>query len=133
MKLKQNNNIVAIITAASLITIPTIVQANNKIEAYYDEGNMNIREYNSYTLRISKEKLEELLQSNNEELINIKISNEEVKINREELLKLKKQADQYEKENLEYSILIIVISGALLTTIILKDTLKEKYLKKKAL
>lgn len=127
MKLYKNKNIVAILTAFTILNAPIVSKGvDSNIDAYYDDTNINIEKRQSYTLKLSKEKLEELIKSNEEEIIIIKIAEEEVKINRKELISLKEKADEYDKKNKEYT---IVISGAgtfALTTIILKDKIKQK-------
>lgn len=125
MKLSKNKNVIAILTV-SLLTVPTVVKANNKLDAYYEDSNMNIEKYNSFSLKISKSKLEELLHSSKEEIVRINIEDEEVIINREELINLKEKAEKYERENKEYTIIITIISSLVITSIILKEKMKEK-------
>ena len=127
MKLYKNKNIVAILTTFTILNAPIVSKGvDSNIDAYYDDTNINIEKRKSYTLKLSKEKLEELIKSNEEEIIIIKIAEEEVKINRKELISLKEKADEYDKKNKEYTIVISGAGAFALTTIILKDKIKQK-------
>lgn len=127
MKLYKNKNIVAILTTFTILNAPIVSKGvDSNIDAYYDDTNINIEKRKSYTLKLSKEKLEELIKSNEEEIIIIKIAEEEVKINRKELISLKEKADEYDRKNKEYTIVISGAGAFALTTIILKEKIKQK-------
>ena len=127
MKLYKNKNIVAILTTFTILNAPIVSKGvDSNIDAYYDDTNINIEKRKSYTLKLSKEKLEELIKSNEEEIIIIKIAEEEVKINKKELINLKEKEDEYDKKNKEYTIVISGAGAFALTTIILKDKIKQK-------
>lgn len=133
MKLYKNKNVVALLTTLTLISIPLkAIATENNFDAYYDDTSLNIEKRKSFTIRINKKKLEELINSSNENIITIKIDEEEVIISREELIKLKNQADEYDKENKEYTIVISLIGSIAVGTIILKEKIKQKLYSKRA-
>lgn len=115
--LKINKNILAIIMTGSLINIPTVLIAQNKTNAYYESNKFVIQEKNSYTLEISKEKLEELINSDSNNNVKIIIGNKKVEIDKQELIKLKKQADQLKKEYEYYLTITYTATGAILIII----------------
>lgn len=133
MKLYKNKNVVALLTTLTLISIPLkVIATENNFDAYYDDTSLNIEKRKSFTIRINKKKLEELINSSNENIITIKIDEEEVIISREELIKLKNQADEYDKENKEYTIVISLIGSIAVGTIILKEKIKQRLYSKRA-
>ena len=74
MKLYNNKNVVALMTALSLISIPVVSKAiDTNLDAYYDDTSINIEKRKSFTLRISKQRLEELINYKEENYITIKI------------------------------------------------------------
>ena len=126
MKLYNNKNIVALMTALSLISIPVVSKAiDTNLDAYYDDTSINIEKRKSFTLRISKQRLEELINSKEENYITIKIDNEEVTINKKELIYLKNKADSYDTENREYTIIIALVGAIAIETIIIKEKVKN--------
>lgn len=130
MKLKKNRNVVALLTSFSLLSLSTVTYASNKnIDAYYDNDSINIQNYNSFTLEISKSKLEQLLKQSNEEIILVKVGNEELRISKDELVRLKNKALEYDRENREYTMFICLIGGVVSTAIIVKESIKQKIYK----
>lgn len=126
MKLYKNKNAVAVLTALSLLSIPTISRGENNLDAYYDDTSINIENKKSFTLRINKQKLEELLNSNENDIITITIENQKVIIDKKELMDLKNKADKYDRENKEYTIVISLVGTLVITTILLKEKIKQK-------
>ena len=127
MKLYKNKSIVAIFTALSLLNLSGVSKAKeNKLDAYYDDTSINIENRNSFTIKINKEKLEELINSSEEDIITVKIEDEEVIINKEELTNLKNKADEYDKKNKEYTIVITLVGTFAIGTIILKEKAKQR-------
>lgn len=125
MKL-YNNNVVALLTTFSLLNVPVVSKGINNLDAYYEDNNINIENKKLFTIKISKQKLEKLINSSEENIITVKINNEEIKINREELISLKAKADKYDKENKEYTIAISSVGTLTLISIFLKDKFKQK-------
>lgn len=127
MKLYKNKNVVAALTTITLLSTPIISKAvDNNLDAYYDDTGINIENRNSFTIKINKQKLEELINSKNEELITIKIENKETMISREELISLKNKADEYDKINKDYTIVICLVGTLAIGTVILKEKAKQK-------
>lgn len=127
MKLYKNKNVVAIFTALSLLSVPVISKAKeNKLDAYYDDTSINIENNNSFTIKINKQKLEELINSKEEDTITVIIDDEEVIINKEKLINLKNKADEYDRENKKYTIAITLAGTLAIGTIILKEKVKQK-------
>lgn len=125
MKLYKNN-VIALLTTFSLLNVPVVSKGVNNLDAYYDDTSINIESNKLFTIKISKQKLEELINSSEENIITVKINNEEIKINRKELKELKNKADMYDKENLEYTIVISSVGALTLITIFLKEKFKQK-------
>lgn len=127
MKLYKNKNVVAILSAITLLSTPVISNAlDHNLDAFYDDTSINIENKQSFTLRINKQKLEELINLNEKDIITVQIENNEVNISREELIRLKNKADDYEKEKREYTIIISLIGTLTVATILLKEKAKEK-------
>lgn len=127
MKLYKNKSLVAIFTALSLLSVPALSKAKeSKLDAYYDDTSINIENRNSFTIKINKQKLEELINSSEEDIITVKIEDKEVIINKEELTNLKNKADEYDINNKEYTIAIILVGTIAIGTIILKEKVKQK-------
>lgn len=127
MKLYKNKKVVALLTTFTLITVPVVSKAvDNNLDAYYDDTSINIENKKSFTIKISKQRLEELINSKKEKMITIKIDDEEVVINREKLIDLKNKADEYDKKNKEYTIIISLVGTMTISTIILKEKAKQK-------
>ena len=127
MKLYKNKNVVAALTTLTLLSTPIISKGvNNNLDAYYDDTSINIEKRNSFTIRINKQRLEELINSKDKELITIKIEDQEIIISREELISLKHKADEYDKKNIEYTIVISLVGALTIGTVILKEKAKQK-------
>lgn len=127
MKLYKNKKVIALLTTFTLITVPVVSKAiDNNLDAYYDDTSINIENKKTFTIKISKQKLEELINSKEEKMITIKIDNEEVVISREELIDLKNKADEFDKKNKEYTIIISFVGALTISTIILKEKAKQK-------
>lgn len=125
-KLLTNKNVLAILTASALINAPNAANIKPNMTAYYQDGYYNIHENNLYTLSISRKQLEALINLEYENLIEIKIGDEIINIDKKELLELKEMAERSKTEERELSALIISIGGIAGTTIYLKDKIKEK-------
>ncbi len=127
MKLYKNKSVVAIFAALSLLNVPAISKSKeNKLDAYYDDTSINIENRNSFTIKINKEKLEELINSSEEDIITVQIEDEEIIINKKELISLKNKADEYDRENKEYTIVISLVGVLAIGTIILKEKVKQR-------
>ena len=125
-KLLTNKNVLAILTASALINAPNAANIKPNMVAYYQDGYYNIHENNLYTLSISRKQLEALINLEYENLIEIKIGDEIINIDKKELLELKEMAERSKTEERELSALIISIGGIAGTTIYIKDKIKEK-------
>ena len=77
MKL-YNNNVVALLTTFSLLNVPVVSKGINNLDAYYEDNNINIENNKLFTIKISKQKLEKLINSSEEHIITVKINNEEI-------------------------------------------------------
>ncbi|MBR3229506.1 MAG: hypothetical protein IKF91_01610 [Bacilli bacterium] len=127
MKLYKNKNVVAALTTLTLLSTPIISKGvDNNLDAYYDDTSINVEKRNSFTLRINKKKLEELINSSEEDIITIKIEDKKMMISREELISLKNKADEYDKKNIEYTIVISLVGTLTIGTVILKEKAKQK-------
>lgn len=127
MKLYKNKNVVAALTTLTLLSTPIISKGvDNNLDAYYDDTSINVEKRNSFTLRINKKKLEELINSSEDDIITIKIEDKKMMISREELISLKNKADEYDKKNIEYTIVISLVGTLTIGTVILKEKAKQK-------
>ena len=127
MKLYKNKNVIALLATFSLLSVPVMSKAiDNNLDAYYDDTSINIENKKSFTIKITKQRLEELLNSSEEDIIIVKIENEEIKIDKKNLIDLKNKADEYDKKNIEYTITISLIGALTIGTIILKEKVKQK-------
>lgn len=127
---KSNQKILAILITASLATIPTITTAKNKITAYYDDSGFVIDESSRFSLTISLDELNALLNYTEEDLIRIKVGENNLEIDKITLLELKEKAENERKE-LDCYITIIYTAAGVITSLIIKSTLKEEIKKRK--
>lgn len=130
-RLALNKNIIAIFTAASLIGTPLVAsESSRKMTAYYENSHFNICQSDFCAITITKEQLENLLASENDNLIEIKIEDTSKTINKNELTELKKMAEKSKRQENEACLLTIFMGGLVGTTIAIKESIREKIKKK---
>lgn len=126
-KMTASKNIVAIFTAASLLNSPIIAKnISNNITAYYENAYFNICQNNLCTISITTRKLEELMESQYDSPIEIRVGNVTTNINKNKLTELKEEADKEKEQEKKLCIITFGIGGLASSTIALKEKIKRK-------
>ena len=117
---KISNTIMAMLLFKSIIN-PSVCYGSG-VDAYYDEGYLIIRDRESCNLSIPKSKIDDILDNEY-----IEIDETRINIDREEMDRLIKVADEHEKGMIQNTILACgLCGGTLLGTLSISKLLSKK-------
>lgn len=119
MKLDKKRILVAVFAASTIALSSSSKAVGMNRSAYVDDGNLVISEFNSYSIIIDEEELD------NFENIKVQIGDKEVVIDSETIKNLKEEA-QRQNEDLQRYELIIYTSAGVITIIVVRQFSKIK-------